>query len=519
MIKTNKKTRCAIYTRKSHEEGLDQEFNSLHAQRQAAEAYIQSQVHEGWTPLKNRYDDGGISGGTLDRPALNELMEDIRDHKIDCVVVYKVDRLSRSLLDFARLIDLFDQHNVTFVSVTQQFNTTTSMGRLTLNILLSFAQFEREIIGERIRDKKLATARQGKYIGGQPKLGLDIIDRKYVINPDEAKLVQRIFKMSLQFQSCRKIAETLNAEGLRMKRYVTKNGREIGGQRWRAGSVHSILIDKKYIGKIEHKGIEYDGEHKAVIESELFEQVAEVLCSNRTYTHKQQTQRFALLRRMLRCGECGSLVQPAWTKNHGREYRYYTCSKRVKTGYANCTLPSLPAGEIESVVVDQLRETLRQPDVIAQTFREVAARATIGLNAEQTARLDELRTQRKQTENAIRSLLTLEGQGGEFVQFELGRLNGELNTLNNAIVKIENASPGPPATPIELDEVSNALQRLDPIWEMLIPDEQRRVMELLVERVIVAKDSVNVHFRADGIEQIVYDLSPIGTTTKKRKAK
>lgn len=222
---------------------------------------------------------------------------------------------------------------------------------------------------------------------------------------------------------------------------------------------------------------------------------------------------------MLRCGECGSLVQPCWTKNHGREYRYYTCSKRIKTGYANCTLPSLPAGEIESVVVDQLRETLRHPDVIAHTFREVAACGVIGQSSEQTSRLDEFSIRRKQTESGIRSLLTLDGQGGEFIKTELERLNGELNTLNKAIVEIENANPGLPTTPIELDEVSNALQRLDPIWELLIPEEQRRVLELLVERVIVAKDRVNVHFRANGIEQIVNELSPIGTTTKKKKAK
>jgi DNA invertase Pin-like site-specific DNA recombinase len=190
VIHDKKKVRCAIYTRKSHEEGLDQDFNSLDAQRSAAEAFIQSQVHEGWKLVPARYDDGGFSGGNMDRPALNSLIEDIKARKIDCMVVYKVDRLSRSLLDFSRLISLFDEYQVSFVSVTQQFNTTTSMGRLTLNILLSFAQFEREIIGERIRDKKLLTARQGKYIGGQPKLGFDIVDRRYVVNEVEAKLVR-----------------------------------------------------------------------------------------------------------------------------------------------------------------------------------------------------------------------------------------------------------------------------------------------------------------------------------------
>jgi len=256
-------------TRKSHEEGLDQDFNSLDAQRAAAEAYVQSQVHEGWKLLPARYVDGGFSGGNMDRPALNALIDDIRTGKIDCVVVYKVDRLSRSLLDFSRIIALFDEHQVSFVSVTQQFNTTTSMGRLTLNILLSFAQFEREIIGERIRDKKLLTARQGKYIGGQPKLGLDIVDRKYVINPEEAKLVRRIFKMATQMQSCQKTADTLNGEGICSKVYNTKTGKTFGGNLYSGRSVYNILTDAKYIGQIVHNGVSYQAEHQAIIAENL----------------------------------------------------------------------------------------------------------------------------------------------------------------------------------------------------------------------------------------------------------
>ncbi|MFN9853000.1 MAG: recombinase family protein [Planctomycetota bacterium] len=256
-------------TRKSHEEGLDQDFNSLDAQRAAAEAYVQSQVHEGWKLLPARYVDGGFSGGNMDRPALNALIDDIRAGKIDCVVVYKVDRLSRSLLDFSRLIALFDEYQVSFVSVTQQFNTTTSMGRLTLNILLSFAQFEREIIGERIRDKKLLTARQGKYIGGQPKLGLDIVDRKYVINPEEAKLVRRIFRMATQMQSCQKTADTLNGEGICSKVYNTKTGKTFGGNLYSGRSVYNILTDAKYIGQIVHNGVSYQAEHQAIIAENL----------------------------------------------------------------------------------------------------------------------------------------------------------------------------------------------------------------------------------------------------------
>ena len=515
MTKEKKVVRCAIYTRKSHEEGLDQEFNSLDAQRSAAESYIQSQVHEGWKPIATKYDDGGFSGGNIDRPALSQLMEDIQYGLIDCVVVYKVDRLSRSLLDFAKLVALFDEHNVSFVSVTQQFNTTTSMGRLTLNILLSFAQFEREIIGERIRDKKLATARQGKYIGGQPKLGLDIVDRRYVINEKEAKIVKRIFRLSLELQSCRKIAETLNAEGILTKKYRTKTGKDFGGQRFRERIVYDILTDHKYVGRIQHKGVLYPAEHKAIITDELFERVQAVLKSNHRVAHKHQSKRFALLRRMIRCGECGSLVQPAWTKNHGREYRYYTCAKRVKTGYGQCKLPSLPAGEIEQIVVNQIRALLRHPDVIARTFREVANSGAVGKDPGAVSRLDELRGRRKQAEQAARSLLELKDPDGDFVKSELVRLNGEIKSLAASIKNLETG--GQAGSPVELAEVTDALQRLDPVWEVLYPEEQRRILELLIDSITVNKKEISIQFRSNGIEQIVDELKPMGANQNGKK--
>jgi site-specific DNA recombinase len=511
MIADKKTIRCAIYTRKSHEEGLDQDFNSLDAQRSAAEAYVQSQVHEGWKLLPTRYDDGGFSGGNMDRPALNALIEDIRARKIDCVVVYKVDRLSRSLLDFSKLISLFDECQVSFVSVTQQFNTTTSMGRLTLNILLSFAQFEREIIGERIRDKKLLTARQGKYIGGQPKLGLDIVDRRYLINEDEAKLVRRIFKLAVQLQSCQKIADKLNGEGIRSKVYRTKTGKTFGGTHYSGRNIYDILTDQKYISRIVHKGVSYPAEHQPIIAEELFEKVRKILAANRTYTHKHQVTRFALLRRLLHCGECGSLVMPAWTNNHGREYRYYTCSKKVKTGYKKCSLPSLPAGELEKIVVDQLRSLLRHPEVIAHTFREVCASSQCGADATTVSRLEELRGRRHQAEQAARSLLGLQDPESQFVKSELKRLNAEMKSLGNSIRGLESGIVS--TRTVDLSEVTQALQRLDPVWEVLYPEEQSRILELLVESITVSKESVDIRFRANGIEKIVGELTPMSERT------
>ncbi len=423
------------------------------------------------------------------------------------MVVYKVDRLSRSLLDFSRIIALFDECQVSFVSVTQQFNTTTSMGRLTLNILLSFAQFEREIIGERIRVKKLLTARQGKYIGGQPKLGLDIVDRRYVINEDEAKLVRRIFKLSVQLQSCKKVAEALNAEGLRTKVYQTKTGKQFGGELWSGKRIYETLVDQKYIGRIVHKGVSYQADHQAIVADDLFEQVRKILAANRTYTHKHQSKRFAILRRLVRCSECGSLVMPAWTRNHGREYRYYTCSKKVKTGYQKCTLPSLPAGELEKIVVDQLRSLLKHPDVIAHTFRQVCAGSQSLPDTSTVSQLNDLRGRRQQAEQAARSLLNLKDPEGSFVQTELKRLNGEMKSLGDSIRSLESSLTSPKA--IELSEVTHALQRLDPVWDALYPEQQSRVMELLIESITVSKDSVDIHFLTNGIEQVVHELNPL----------
>ena len=381
-----KKIRCAIYTRKSHEEGLDQDFNSLDAQRSAAEAYVQSQVHEGWKLSPTRYDDGGFSGGNMDRPALNALIDDIRARKIDCVVVYKV-------------------------------------------------------------------------------------------------------------------------EGIRSKVYETKTGKTRGGDLLSARSIHNILTDAKYIGRIVHKGVSYQAEHPAIVSDELFEQVRQTLASNRTYTHKHQAKRFALLRRLIYCGECGSLVLPAWTNNHGREYRYYTCSKKVKSGYQKCALPSLPAGELEKIVVEQLRSNLRHPDVIAHTFREVSASANGGLDAAALSRLEELRTRRQQAEQAARSLLGLHDPESPFVKSELKRLNAEMKSLDDSIRGIE--SGGTQMRKIGLSEVTEALQRLDPVWEVLYPEEQARILQLLVEQVTVSKHNVDIHFRANGIEQIVDELTPM----------
>ncbi|MGD0113441.1 MAG: recombinase family protein [Armatimonadota bacterium] len=369
------RVRCAIYTRKSTDEGLDSDFNSLDAQREAAEAYILSQRQEGWEALANRYDDGGFSGGNLERPGLQRLLSDVEAGRIGCVVVYKVDRLSRSLLDFARLIEVFDRRSVSFVSITQRFNTTTSMGRLVLNILLSFAQFEREIIGERIRDKVAATKRKGMYTGGPPVLGYDV-DRerkRLVVNPEEAELVRTIFTRFLDTGCITKLVEELNAQGSVTKSWTTKRGLTRAGKPWNKGYIYRLLNNPLYLGEVSHKQERYPGEQEAIVSRELWERAHVILAKRyRGRGARLRTQGPALLRGIIRCAHCGCAMGPVFTRRRGRVYRYYLCLHASRNGHRTCPTRSLSAGEIEGVVVEQLRRLLRNPQMLAAGFQEAA---------------------------------------------------------------------------------------------------------------------------------------------------
>lgn len=271
--KDKKWINCAIYTRKSTTEGLDQDFTSLDNQRESSESYIASQKHEGWIALPDRYDDGGFTGANIDRPALQKLLNDIKEGRINCVVVYKVDRLSRSLLNFSQLLEFFDKNNVTFVSITQQFNTNTSMGRLTLNILLSFAQFEREIISERTRDKMGAARKRGQWLGGRPPFGYSVDNKdkkKLLINPEETAVVREIFKLYLEGNSLMQVAQILNKRGLRSRTWTMRSGKTYGGKKYGATQIQSLIKNVRYIGKVEYGGQIYDGQHDAIIDEETF---------------------------------------------------------------------------------------------------------------------------------------------------------------------------------------------------------------------------------------------------------
>jgi site-specific DNA recombinase len=348
--------RCAIYTRKSTEHNLDLEFNSLDAQREACEAYIKSQAHEGWRLIPSRYDDGAFSGASLDRPALQQLLAEVRSGKIDIIVVYKVDRLTRSLADFAKLVDLFDQHSVSFVSVTQSFNTTSSMGRLTLNVLLSFAQFEREVIGERVRDKIAASKRKGIWVGGPVPLGYASINKKLVVVPQEAETVRLIFRRYLEVGSIRALIQDLDQRDVRTKRQVGGNGQTRGGIRFGVGPLAHLLRNRFYIGEVVYRGKVHQGEHEPIVDQALFEAVQTKLAAGATARQLRLKGSPAILAGRI-FDDRGNRMTPTHTNKRGARYRYYVSHALLqKRNDEAGSVARVPAPEIESVVLKALRE-------------------------------------------------------------------------------------------------------------------------------------------------------------------
>jgi len=504
--------RCAIYTRKSTEEGLEQEFNSLDSQREAGEAYIASQRGEGWECIPTRYDDGGYTGGNMDRPALQRLLKDIEAGEVDCIVVYKVDRLSRSLLDFARIIGTLEKHGVSFVSVTQQFNTTTSMGRLTLNILLSFAQFEREIIGERTRDKIAGARRKGKWTGGTPSLGYDVAPEggKLLVNEDEAAQVRGIFDLYLERQSLIETVKELDARGWNNKRWTTRKGHERGGNPFTKNSLYRLLTNVIYIGKITYKDEVHEGEHAAIVDAEVFRRAQRLLKRNGTTGGKHVRNRFgALLKGLLHCVPCGHAMTHTHTKKGNKRYRYYVCVGAQKRGWHTCPSKSIPAQQIEDFVVDQVRCIGRDAGLLADTVEETRARGQ--------TRITELEAEKRRLERDLRhdndELRELAGR-----MAANGRATDRVADLHERIQATEQRSTQVREELIALGrelvdekEVARVLSLFDPVWETLSPREQVRVLRLLVQRVDYdgEKGTVSVTFHPAGIKTLADELKEV----------
>jgi site-specific DNA recombinase len=364
-----RKSRCAIYTRKSTDEGLEQAFNSLDAQREACAAFILSQKHEGWTVLPTLYDDGGFSGGSLERPALKRLLADIEAGQVDVIVVYKVDRLTRALSDFAKLVEVFDRRGVSFVSITQQFNTTTSMGRLTLNVLLSFAQFEREVIGERVRDKIAASKKKGMWMGGMPSLGYDVKDRKLVVNHDEARTVVGIYRRYLAMKSVHALMDELAKAGIKSKRRVRPDGTIYGGQKLSRGALYLMLKNRIYRGEVTHKGNAYPGQHPAIIEKTLWDEVQAVLAKNRIDRAIGVRAKQPSLLAGLVFDEKGERLTPTYSVKKGTRYRYYVSTALLTGSGRNRSSGSrIPAGNLEGLVIDKLRAFFADPAAVLDTI-------------------------------------------------------------------------------------------------------------------------------------------------------
>jgi site-specific DNA recombinase len=502
---TQSPIRAAIYTRKSTEEGLEQEYNSLDAQREAAESYISSQRHEGWIALQDRYDDGGFTGGNLDRPALKRLLQDIEAGKIDIIVCYKVDRLSRSLLDFSKLIEILDRHNVSFVSVTQNFQTTTSMGRLTLNILLSFAQFERELIGERVRDKIAGAKRKGKYTGGPPLLGYDVDsdNHKLILNPNEAKTVRHIFKRYTQVSSGLTIARELNELGTTRKSWTTKKGIFHPGKPWNTKQIYEILNNRTYLGETKHKDKTYPGEHEAIIPQTLWDSVHALIEHNPSGRRRRDVIP-ALLRGIIHCGHCGCSLTVSYTIRKGKMYRYYVCSTASKMGYDTCPVRTVSAGEIEQAVVGQLRVVFNSPEMVAQTYMQAKA-----FEVEEIERLQREKTEQELALLRLReriSDLAVSGRSDDYTRSEIRTLGNDVEEVQIRLITIGAELHVMESRRIIEDDVSQALKKLDPIWNELFPAEQRRIVQLLVEGVTVSTEGLDVRIRTDGLHSLVTEL-------------
>ena len=500
--------RCAIYTRKSTAIGLDQEFNTLDAQREACERYIENQAHLGWRLVSEKYDDGGFTGANLERPAFQRLVADIEAGKIDVLVVYKVDRLSRSLLDFAKVIDRFNRAGTAFVSVTQNFSTADAMGRLTLNMLMSFAEFEREMIAERTRDKIAAARRKGKWTGGPVPLGYDVVDKHLVVNELEAVVVREIFDLYLKHRSALSVMRVLNETGRATKRHQAKNGNVRKARAWTKDAVLRILKNPVYAGYMPYRDEIHPGEHDAIVDRDTYTRTRALLDDRGGKRRTVVRNPEYLLRGLLRCTNCGKTFTPASTRKKGKEYRYYRCVTRDKEGRKACPARPLPADAIEAFVIDRIREATADGGLTADVSAE--------LNMLFEERRKALMTERRDLPAAIATLSsegrtlvgTIREVNGtsrrlledriEEVGEELGRCEARLATVERALAELDR-------TEIEAEWVTRTLADLDDIWDVLTVENRGRLVRAMVKRIDV--DDINGTVAAELVDLSGGDLA------------
>ena len=506
--------RCAIYTRKSTDEGLDRDFNSLDNQREAAEAFIASQRHEGWNALPERYDDGGFSGATMERPALKRLLADVEAIRVDCVVVYKLDRLSRSMRDYLNLLAFFDHHDVGVVSVTQQFNTKTPMGRMLLKQLLLFAEFERDEGAERTRDKMHAARRRGKWTGGTLILGYDTTPEggRLVVNKDEAEKVRAIFALFVENTSLIGVTTELNRRGWRRKSWVTKDGKRREGGEWNRLNLRTLLTNPLYVGMQKLGDETFQGEHPAIVSKALYQRVQRCLDGNqRNHRIPERNRHGALLRGLLTCAACGNSMPHAPTSKGGKLYRYYRCQSAIRKGAAACSTKPLNAEKVERVVVDQIRRIGADHALQRATFEQAIAQVGAerrGLRAEAKRLERDLDAARADVERLVATLSRTTGPAADAVRAELERAQATVATLDARFAEVRARETSLAAMHVDEADVARALHDFDELWSVLLTPEKERVLGLLIAgiRYDGATGKLDIDWRIAGFGQLAEEV-------------
>ena len=512
MISKVQQFRAAVYTRVSTTDQAQGEFTSIDNQREMAEAFIKSQAGKSWVAIDEHFDDRGFSASTVERPALQRLLSAIEAGHVDVVVAYRLDRLSRSLSDFMRLMDRFTEAGVSFVSVTENFSTETSIGRLTMGLLATFSEFERATIADRTRDKVHAARRRGRWTGGVPILGYRIVPGGGGIepDPDEAEMVRTIFSLYLSDQSIAEVVEEINCRGWENKSHVTKSGRRIGGRPFSKSSVAHLLANPVYVGKVRLKGEVFAGEHEAVIDDVTWTRVQDLLSVNRRSRGGPNHNRYGyLLKGLVRCSACNAAMSPSTTRKGSKAYRYYVCVGAMKKGYATCPCPSIPAQKLENVVVDQIRIIGQDRELQRETLRQVCE----ARDSKRPALVSErkrLRRRLKKVRGEIRSLLDAlaTGEAGGSVGARIGDLEVKATDLERRLTEIVQELAGLDRDTVDEADLRKALSLFDPVWEVLFPMEKERVIRMLIDRIDYdgRSSKLAIEFAASGIQALAGEV-------------
>jgi site-specific DNA recombinase len=508
--------RCAAYCRVSTEDQANKEFSSIEVQRDACESYVRLHGDEGWTVLPDTYNDGGFSGGNTNRPALQRLLADIDAGKIQCVVVQRFDRLSRSMLDFLQMLEVFKRRGVSFVSVSQRFDTSTPVGEMTLNILLSFAQFERQIIAERTRDKMRAARRRGRWTGGFPILGFDTVPEggKLVVNRDEAEIVRAIFDLYAENPSLVAVAQELNRRGWGRKSWTTKDGKQRRGSAWNRINLRLFLGNPLYAGRQRLGDETFRGEHPAIVPRALFEKVQHLLAEHSGNGGCSTKNRHgALLRGLLRCAACGTAMVHAPSKAHGRMYRYYRCLNGMRKGANACPTKAVPAGPVEQFVVDRIRCIGQDPALRKQTFQAALAQVAAerrGVKVETRSLERQIAAARRDVERLVATLSRSTGAAANAVHGELVASQERFGSLEARLAEVRDREAALAAQQIDEADLAHALEAFDPIWDVLATPERERILNLLIERVSYdgSTGELDITFRFAGIATLAAEVGP-----------